>query len=134
VTRHTQLKQIRGETMAVICPDCGRQYDVSLFAFGRIVRCVCGQGLRAEHRMNAGGPRHARQAEARRGLHAFQRKADRVASLVLAGDIPDVDVEIAINELRQRCRELYPDTEYLFELIYESRFRRLWEQFREPSV
>jgi len=119
--------------MAVICPDCGRQYDISLFAFGRIVRCECGRGLRDEHRMKVENAGRRSESEARRRLQAFQREADRVASMVLASDIPDVDVEIAIDELRRRCCELYPDREYLFDLIYESRFRRLWDQFRGPS-
>ncbi|GAF73622.1 unnamed protein product, partial [marine sediment metagenome] len=29
------------------------------------------------------------------------------------------------------CRELFPSRMDLFEMIYESRFDRLWEQFRE---
>lgn len=28
--------------MAIICPACGRQYDVTLFQFGKTVRCPCG--------------------------------------------------------------------------------------------
>jgi translation elongation factor EF-1alpha len=28
--------------MAIECPRCGWQYDVTLFAFGRTVRCACG--------------------------------------------------------------------------------------------
>ncbi len=28
--------------MAIICPQCGRGYDVTLFAFDRQVRCECG--------------------------------------------------------------------------------------------
>ncbi|MHB8054606.1 MAG: Smr/MutS family protein [Candidatus Aminicenantales bacterium] len=28
--------------MAVYCPDCGRQYDITLFQFGRTVACDCG--------------------------------------------------------------------------------------------
>ena len=33
-------------------------------------------------------------------------------------------------KVRQRCLELYPDREQLYEMVYESRFQRLWEQFR----
>ena len=29
--------------MALICPKCGRQYDVTLFEFGHHVICDCGQ-------------------------------------------------------------------------------------------
>jgi len=28
--------------MAIQCPDCGRQYDVTLFQFGQTVECDCG--------------------------------------------------------------------------------------------
>lgn len=31
--------------MAVICKRCGRQYDVTLFQFGRSIRCECGETL-----------------------------------------------------------------------------------------
>ncbi|MBI4616657.1 MAG: hypothetical protein HY720_23805 [Planctomycetes bacterium] len=33
--------------MAVYCPDCRKQYDVTLFAFGNTLRCDCGRFLRA---------------------------------------------------------------------------------------
>ena len=29
--------------MAMTCPRCGAEYDVTLFAFGRRVRCDCGE-------------------------------------------------------------------------------------------
>ena len=28
--------------MALVCPRCGRQYDITLFEFGRSVTCECG--------------------------------------------------------------------------------------------
>lgn len=28
--------------MAIRCPACGREYDVTLFEFGRTIRCACG--------------------------------------------------------------------------------------------
>lgn len=36
--------------MAISCPGCGRQYDVTLFPFGRTIHCTCGRrvGLRHE--------------------------------------------------------------------------------------
>ena len=36
--------------MAVYCPDCGRQYDITLFSFGRTIVCDCGAVV------SAGGP------------------------------------------------------------------------------
>jgi len=31
--------------MAIICKRCGRQYDVTLFQFGRTIRCDCGENV-----------------------------------------------------------------------------------------
>jgi uncharacterized protein with PIN domain len=36
--------------MAIPCPDCGRQYDVTQFAFGRTVDCSCGARVTLEMR------------------------------------------------------------------------------------
>jgi uncharacterized protein len=46
--------------MAVNCTKCGRQYDVTLFQFGRTISCACGARVGFEHRLNL-----ARDAEVR---------------------------------------------------------------------
>ena len=38
--------------MAVNCTKCGRQYDVTLFQFGRTISCACGARVGFEHRLN----------------------------------------------------------------------------------
>lgn len=38
--------------MAVTCIKCGRQYDVTLFQFGRTISCACGERVGLEHRLN----------------------------------------------------------------------------------
>jgi hypothetical protein len=38
--------------MAVTCAKCGRQYDVTLFQFGRTISCACGARVGLEHRLN----------------------------------------------------------------------------------
>lgn len=63
----------------------------------------------------------------------LQWLADRVCFLILSTDYPEVDIEIEKEALRERCRELFPDRMALYEMVYESRFRRLWQQFREDS-
>jgi len=55
---------------------------------------------------------------------------DRVCTLILSSDLPAIDIEIEKNKVRDRCLELYPDRKELYEMVYESRFQRLWEQFR----
>ncbi|MGA7905454.1 MAG: hypothetical protein WCA06_22720 [Terrimicrobiaceae bacterium] len=59
---------------------------------------------------------------------AFQRKVDRVCTLILFGR-PECEIENARIELRNEAKRLFPDKAQLYEIIYESRFRRLWEQF-----
>ncbi len=66
----------------------------------------------------------------RNQMRELQRMADRVCVLILSSDLPAIDIEIEKNKVRQRCLELYPDREPLYEMIYESRFQRLWDQFR----
>ena len=63
-------------------------------------------------------------------MREVQRVADRVCVLILSSDLPAIDIEIEKNKVRERCLELYPDREQLYEMVYESRFGRLWEQFR----
>jgi len=43
--------------MAVTCPGCGRQYDVTLFQFGRTIDCTCGArvGLQAQRQARPPG-------------------------------------------------------------------------------
>jgi hypothetical protein len=72
-------------------------------------------------------------ADARELMRGLQRMADRVCVLILSSDLPAVDIEIEKGKVRERCLELYPDREQLYEMVYESRFRRLREQFRGES-
>jgi hypothetical protein len=50
--------------------------------------------------------------------------------LILSSDLPAIDIEIEKNKVREFCLELCPDREQLYEIVYESRFQRLWDQFR----
>ena len=56
--------------------------------------------------------------------------ADRVCVLILSSDLPAIDIEIEKNRVRAFCLELYPEQEQLYEMVYGSRFQRLWDQFR----
>ena len=69
----------------------------------------------------------------REPMRELQRMADRVCTLILSSDLPAIDIEIEKNKGREHCLELYPDQEELYEMIYESRFQRLWEQFRDEG-
>jgi hypothetical protein len=73
---------------------------------------------------------HAGRDEARRLQRELAAMADAVCRLIVSTDYPEVDVAIEIEKVRTRCEELFPDRMELFEMIYESRFDRLWEQWR----
>ncbi len=116
----------------VTCRECGRSYACILLP-DTDARCRCGAAL--EPRMpsaipeNASGEADALHRE-EAALQELRRLADRVSFLIVATDMPRVDVDIHRIELRRRCQELFPDKMDVFDLVYESRFARLWQQFR----
>ncbi len=78
-----------------------------------------------------GGMRE-REAPGRERMDELRRMADRVCVLILREDYPAIDIALEKAKVRERCEELFPDRMDLYEMVYESRFRRLWEQFRAP--
>jgi hypothetical protein len=70
------------------------------------------------------------ESTGREKMEELRRMADRICVLILSSDLPEVDIAIERARLRERCEELFPDRLELYDMIYESRFDRLWEQFR----
>ena len=60
----------------------------------------------------------------------FQRRVDRLCFLIVATDCPEKDINIERLFLRTEAARLFPEKYYLYDMLYESRFRRLLEQFR----
>jgi hypothetical protein len=50
--------------------------------------------------------------------------------MILDENCPEVDIEIAKDTLKDKVQKLFPDKISTYEMIYEARFKRLWEQFR----
>lgn len=63
-------------------------------------------------------------------MRDLQRRADEISRLILLEDYPAVDVEIGRQRLREHVEREAPDKLRLYDMIYESRFDRLWDQFR----
>ncbi len=63
-------------------------------------------------------------------IDEMRLEADRISNLIFHSDLEWIDIEIRISNMRERCRELAPLKLELFEQVYASRFRRLWEQWR----
>ena len=70
-------------------------------------------------------------ADERSGMDELARQSDRIVNLILYSDLPRVDIEIQIENFREDCLRRYPGSDLLFEMIYASRFRRIWQQWLE---
>lgn len=66
-------------------------------------------------------------------VQKLSREAEKIVSLILHTDYQKVDIDIEKENLRELCKELFPDKEYLYDMIYGTRFDRVWEQFREKG-
>jgi len=112
--------------MAIVCPSCGQQFDVTLFQFDSVVVCDCGAVVGEE----LGRAAAELEEDAREELAELGRMSDRVCAVILNRRSSDEEVEAAIGQMREEVLGRYPHRSDLFEMIYESRFRRLREQFR----
>ena len=60
----------------------------------------------------------------------FQRRADRLCFLIVATDYPEREINIERLFLRTEAARLFPEKFPFYDMIYDSRFRRLLAQFR----
>jgi hypothetical protein len=64
---------------------------------------------------------------------SFQQHVDRLCFLIVATACSDREIDIERLHLRTQATQLFPEKIHLYDWIYESRFRRLREQFRNSS-
>lgn len=118
--------------MAIRCPKCGQAYDAALFQFDRKIKCQCGNELGLSMIKSLDDfERYLESEEEREKAREIQEQANVICQMILDESTPEVDIEIAKRKLREHVRELFPDKLSVYEMIYEARFRRLWEQFRK---
>ncbi len=115
--------------MSIRCSYCGREYDITLFEFDRTLTCVCGNTVTIKHELILNEETIAKFIEDWK-IREIKAMADRIAFLIVSTDYPMIDIEIEKQKLKERISELFPDKIYLYDLIYESRFNRLKNQFR----
>jgi hypothetical protein len=58
---------------------------------------------------------------------ALKLHGDRICNMILHLEVDWVDIEIEIQGMRDFCRLHAPEKLELFEMVYVSRFQRLWE-------
>ena len=118
--------------MAIRCPRCGKEYDAAFFQFEQKIRCPCGKVLDLSLIETIEDfERYLESVEEKERAREIQEEAARICQMILDDSCAKVDIEIAQQKLKDRVAELFPDKIDLYEMIYEARFRRLWEQFRE---
>jgi hypothetical protein len=115
--------------LLVECEGCGQSYARVLLAPAPSPVCRCGRALSLEGEVPQFVDRETVVREENR-VSELARAAERLAFLIVATDCPRIDVEIERASLRRRCQVLFPDKMDLYEMVYESRFARLWQQFR----
>lgn len=63
---------------------------------------------------------------------------DKLCFLIVSTDCPERDINIERLFLRTETARIFPEKLHLYDMIYESRFRRLIAQFRgapgEPGL
>ena len=57
----------------------------------------------------------------------LKRYSDRICNTIFHMDMEWIDIEIQINEMRDFCAVHAPEKLNLFEMVYASRFRRLYD-------
>lgn len=110
---------------------------MTLFEFGKEIICECGNRLSLKHeeifsQFEQDFKLYELEFEEEK-LSEIRRQHDKIVSLIMNTDYQEVDIEIEKVRFRDLIKELFPDKAHLYELIYEPRFKRLWEQFRFPS-
>jgi hypothetical protein len=60
----------------------------------------------------------------------LQRRTDRLCSLIISSGASQREIQSERQDLRAQALRLFPDRMDLYDMIYESRFDRLWQQFR----
>ena len=117
--------------MPVRCPKCGREHDPAKFHRDEKVQCGCGFDLDASYLETAEDFLRFFESEEERGkAEEVRLDAENICRMILDESCEDVDIEIAKNNLRDKVQRLFPNQLGTYQMIYEARFSRLWEQFR----
>ncbi|MEN8264616.1 MAG: hypothetical protein ABFR82_14270 [Nitrospirota bacterium] len=100
-----------------------------MFEFDRSIICACGNTINLKHEKIIDEALIAQRSEDRK-IAEIRRMADRISSLIVSTDYLMIDIEIEKQKLQDLISDLFPDKIELYDLIYEPRFNRLKEQFR----
>jgi len=63
----------------------------------------------------------------------LKKSGDKICNSIFHMDLEWIDIEIQIAEMRDLCEAHRPEKLELFEMVYVSRFKRLWDTWRYSS-
>ena len=123
--------------MAIRCPQCKKEYDITLFEFDKNIICDCGYEIKLQHKviideLEKFSKDYFIQLE-EDNIKEVQRASEEIVNLILYNDIQKIDVEIEKEKFKELIKKLFPENLYIYSLIYEPRFKRLWKQFRDTD-
>jgi len=120
--------------MPIRCPKCGIKHDVLEFQGIDKIKCRCGYLLNISLVDTVEDfLRYFENEEERTKAYEIQRDAQNICRLILDENTSEVDIEIAKGKLRDKVSAMFPDKMDTYRMIYEARFTRLWEQFRQSN-
>lgn len=111
--------------MAIICPKCGKQYDVTLFQFDKAILCECGEKVK-------GSQSHKGSLED--DCSSLPRKAARIKSMIADDEVPKSVILREIENLRSLYLECFPKDKAGFGGKYENGLRRLFRLARAEEL
>ena len=120
--------------MAIRCPKCGMKHDVAKLEEGGLLACRCGFSLDLSFVKTAEDfLRYCEGTEERRKAIEVQEDAQVICQMILNEECQAVDIEIAKERLEEKVKKFFPDKMDTYRMIYEARFKRLWDQFRNQD-
>lgn len=117
--------------MAVRCPQCGKHHDPARFEAASKLSCSCGFEMDISMLETVEDfLRFSESEQERQKAFEIQRDAQDICRMILDESSNEVDISIARSRLRDKVEAYFPLQMQTYDMIYEARFRRLWEQFR----
>ncbi len=120
--------------MAIRCPKCGAKHDVARLEEGSFLKCQC--GFKLDISLIESADDFIRYCEGREELERakeIQQDAQIICQMILNEECPAIDIEIAKEQLEEKVKTFFPDKMTTYKMIYDSRFNRLWQQFRQEG-
>ncbi len=69
-----------------------------------------------------------------RAIQDLDRESYRIVGMICSEAVPEAEVQTAIEGLRRRTADVFPEDPRVFERIYGRRFARLRTRFRPAPV